>query len=185
MVQTFRLGYENQFALAVRGLAGLGYAYGNSISLPFEKLFYAGGANSMRGWRARAVGPGNAPRDSSFTIANQSGDMHLETNIEFRFPMFWKLQGALFVDAGNVWNIGKEDAEIVSRDPRSLFSFKNLAKSTAMDWGLGLRLDFGMILVRFDMGLRVYDPLDMEWKGINDWLFDDQYAFHFGIGYPF
>lgn len=185
VVQTFRLGYENQFALAVRGLAGLGYAYGNSISLPFEKLFYAGGANSMRGWRARAVGPGNAPRDSSFTIANQSGDMHLETNIEFRFPMFWKLQGALFVDAGNVWNIGKEDAEIVSRDPRSLFSFKNLAKSTAMDWGLGLRLDFGMILVRFDMGLRLYDPLDMEWKGINDWLFDDQYAFHFGIGYPF
>ena len=185
VVQTFRIGYEKEYALALRGLAGLGYAYGNSVSLPFEKLFYAGGANSLRGWRARAVGPGNAPRDSSFTIANQSGDMHLEANAEFRFPMFWKLQGAIFVDAGNVWNIGRKDIDGESRDPRSLFSFKNLLKSTAVDGGLGLRFDFGLVLVRFDMGVRFYDPLDMEWKGINDWFSDDQYAFHFGIGYPF
>lgn len=186
VVQTFRIGYENEYALAIRGLAGLGYAYGNSISLPFEKLFYAGGASSLRGWRARAVGPGNAPRDSSFSIANQSGDMHLEANVEFRFPMFWKLQGAIFMDMGNIWNIPRKDEnETLERDPRSLFSFKNLPKSTAIDWGLGLRLDFGLILIRFDMGVRVYDPLDMEWKGINDWFFDDQYAFHFGIGYPF
>ena len=185
VVQTFRIGYDKEYALAIRGLAGVGYAYGNSVSLPFEKLFYAGGANSLRGWRARAVGPGNAPRDSSFAIANQSGDMHLETNVEFRFPMFWKLQGAVFMDAGNVWNIGRSALEGESRDPRSLFSLKNLFKSTAVDWGLGLRLDFGLVLVRFDMGVRVYDPLDMEWKGINDWFFDDQFAFHFGIGYPF
>ena len=185
VVQTFRIGYNDEYALAIRGLAGLGYAYGNSYSLPFEKLFYAGGANSLRGWRARAVGPGNAPRDSSFAIANQSGDMHLETNAEFRFPLFWKLQGAVFADAGNVWNIGRSNIEGESRDPRSLFSFKNLLQSTALDWGLGIRLDFGLVLVRFDMGVRVYDPWDQEWKGINDWFFDDQYAFHFGIGYPF
>jgi len=185
VVQTFRFGSENKFALALRALGGLGYAYGNSYSLPFEKLFYAGGANSLRGWRARAVGPGNAPRDTSFAIANQSGDMHLEANVEFRFPIFWKLQGAVFVDAGNVWNIPHSGLQGESRDPRSIFSFKNLPKSTALDSGLGLRLDFNMVLIRFDWGVQLYDPLDMEWKGIPDWFHDKRYAFHFGIGYPF
>lgn len=184
VVETLRLGKENQFALALRGLAGLGVAYGNSISLPFEKLFYAGGAGSMRGWRARAVGPGMAPRDTSFKIINQSGDMHLEADAEFRFPILSKLQGALFLEAGNVWNIARADLDGVSRDPRSLFSFSDLAQSIALDWGLGLRLDFGLILVRFDLGLQLYDPSVQEWKGINDW-FTGGSALHFGIGYPF
>ena len=184
MVETLRMGSADQYALAIRGLAGAGYAYGNSVSLPFEKLFYAGGAGSMRGWRARSVGPGMAPRDTSFAIANQSGDMHLETNVEFRFPMFWKLQGAVFVDAGNVWNIGSDDLDGASRDPLSLFSFKNLLRSTALAGGFGARLDFGLVLVRFDLGVKVYDPSVQEWMGINDW-FRGQYAFHFGIGYPF
>ncbi len=183
-VETLRLGEDDQFALALRGLAGLGYAYGNSFSLPFEKLFYAGGANSMRGWRARSVGPGMAPRDTNFTIANQSGDMHLEANAEFRFPMFWKLQGAVFVDAGNVWNIGMDDVEGESRDPRSLFTFKNLLRSTALSTGLGARVDFGLVLIRFDLGLKLYDPSLQEWMGMNDWI-QGNYAFHFGIGYPF
>ncbi|MBQ1753448.1 MAG: BamA/TamA family outer membrane protein [Bacteroidales bacterium] len=183
-VETIRLGALNQYALAVRGLAGLGYAYGNSVSLPFEKLFYAGGANSMRGWRARAVGPGAAPRDTSFAIANQTGDMHLEANVEFRFPMFWKLQGAVFLDAGNVWNIASDEVDGSSRDPRSLFSFKNLARTTALSSGFGARLDFGLVLIRFDLGVRLYDPYQGSWMGINDWFTGD-YAFHFGIGYPF
>ena len=183
-VGTFRIGDADQYALAVRALAGAGFAYGNSVSLPFEKLFYAGGASSMRGWRARSVGPGMAPRDTSFAIANQSGDMHLETNVEMRFPMFWKLEGAVFMDVGNVWNIGAEDLDGASRDPRSLFSFKNLFKSTAMDIGLGARVDFGLVLIRFDLGMKVYDPSLQEWMGINDW-FTGAYAFHFGIGYPF
>ncbi len=183
-VETLRLGADDQFALAGRLLAGVGYAYGNSVSLPFEKLFYAGGASSMRGWRARAVGPGMAPRDTSFVIANQSGDMHLEANVEFRFPMFSKLQGAVFVDAGNVWNIGGADLDGASRDPRSLFSFSNLAESTALDWGLGLRLDFGLILVRLDLGLQLYDPGSRQWMGVNDWATGNS-ALHFGIGYPF
>lgn len=183
-VETIRMGEENQYAMAVRGLAGIGYAYGNSISLPFEKLFYAGGAGSMRGWRARAVGPGMAPRDTSFKIVNQSGDMHLEANAEFRFPLFSKLQGAVFLDAGNVWNIGGADLDGVSRDPRSLFSFRNLAKSVALDVGLGLRLDFDLILVRFDLGMQLYDPSEQAWMGINEW-FTGKGALHFGIGYPF
>lgn len=183
-VGTKRLGRSNQYALAVRGLMGLGYAYGNSLSLPFEKLFYAGGAGSMRGWRARAVGPGMAARDTSFKIVNQSGDMHLEANVEFRFPLFSKLQGALFVDAGNVWNIGGADLDGASRDPRSLFSFRNLARSTALDFGLGVRLDFDLILIRFDMGMQLYDPSSQTWMGVNDW-FSGKNALHFGIGYPF
>ena len=183
-VETVRLGDADQYALAVRALAGAGLAYGNSLSLPFEKLFYAGGANSMRGWRARAVGPGTAPRDTSFAIANQSGDMHLEANVEFRFPVFWKLQGAVFLDAGNVWNIRAADLDGASRDPRSLFSFQNLAKSTAVSGGLGARLDFGLVLVRFDLGLRIHDPASGKWMGAKDW-FSGNYAFHFGIGYPF
>jgi len=183
-VGTFRLGETNKYALAVRTLAGAGYAYGNSVSLPFEKLFYAGGASSLRGWRARAVGPGMAPRDTSFAIANQSGDMHLEANVEFRFPLFWKLEGAVFVDAGNIWNIKKDDLDGASRDERSLFSFKTLFKSTALDAGLGARIDFGMVLIRFDLGLRVHDPCQQKWMGITDW-FNGNYAFHFGIGYPF
>lgn len=183
-VGTVRMGENNQFALAVRGLAGAGYAYGNAWSLPFEKLFYAGGASSMRGWRARAVGPGMAARDTSFAIANQSGDMHLEANVEFRFPMFWKLQGALFVDAGNVWNIGNADIDGEKRDPLSLFSFRNLLRSTALDSGIGARLDFGLVLIRFDLGLRLYDPSEQVWMGLRDW-YHGNYAFHFGIGYPF
>lgn len=183
-VETLRLGEADQYALAMRALAGAGFAYGNSVSLPFEKLFYAGGANSMRGWRARSVGPGMAPRDTSFAIANQSGDMHLEANMEFRFPVVWKLEGAVFVDAGNVWNIGADDLDGASRDPRSLFSLDNLFKSTAVSTGLGARLDFGLVLIRFDLGVRLHDPYRQEWLGMNDW-FDDNYAIHFGIGYPF
>ena len=183
-VQTLRLGDSKQYALAMRALAGAGFAYGNSVSLPFEKLFYAGGANSMRGWRARSVGPGMAPRDTSFSIVNQSGDMHLEANVEMRFPMFWKLEGAVFVDAGNVWNIGADDLDGASRDPRSLFSLRNMLSGTAIDAGLGARLDFGLVLIRFDLGFRVRDPWRREWLGINDW-FSGDYAFHFGIGYPF
>lgn len=183
-VETLRLGEADKYALAMRALAGAGFAYGNSLALPFEKLFYAGGANSLRGWRARAVGPGMAPRDTSFAIANQTGDMHLEANVEFRFPMFWKLQGAVFVDAGNVWNIRADALDGESRDPRSLFSFSNLMKSTAVSGGFGARLDFGLVLVRFDLGVRIHDPARDEWLGINDWFLGD-YAFHFGIGYPF
>ncbi|MBR5019962.1 MAG: BamA/TamA family outer membrane protein [Bacteroidales bacterium] len=184
VVETLRMGPENQFALALRGLAGLGYAYGNSLSLPFEKLFYAGGAGSLRGWRARAVGPGMAPRDTSFKIVNQSGDMHLEADAEFRFPLFSKLQGAVFLEAGNVWNIARADVDGASRDPLSLFSFSDLARSLAVDWGLGLRLDFGLILVRFDLGLQLYDPSQQAWKGVGDWVSGGS-ALHFGIGYPF
>lgn len=184
LVQTIRFGGDNQFSLAGRFLAGAGYAYGNSTALPFEKLLYAGGANSMRGWQTRMVGPGNAPIDTTFSIANQTGDLHLEANIEFRFPLFWKLNGALFADAGNVWNLQRSELSTDSSS-KGEFSFDNLGKSIALDWGAGLRLDFGMILVRLDLGIKAYDPAEIRWRSPNRWFKSGGYAVHFGIGYPF
>ncbi|MCQ2138430.1 MAG: BamA/TamA family outer membrane protein [Bacteroidales bacterium] len=180
-VQTLRFGRSRRWSFAVRGLAGAGYAYGNSYALPFEKLFYAGGANSLRGWQARSVGPGNAPLDKTFAIANQSGDMHLETNAELRFPLFWKLQGGLFVDAGNIWYL-HDDVDHLNV---GVFHWSDCLQTTALDWGFGLRLDFDMLLVRLDAGFKAHDPLTQSWTAPKSWFSTDGYAIHFGIGYPF
>ena len=181
--QTWHFGKDGRYSLAVRGIAGAGYAYGNSMSLPFEKFFYAGGASSMRGWQARSVGPGGAPIDSSFSIVNQTGDMHLEANVEFRFPLFWKLHGGLFVDAGNIWKLqAGQDAD---EKNGALFSPSNFLRTTALDFGLGLRLDFNLILVRLDMGIKAYDPYTQKWCEPSRWFSRNGYAIHFGIGLPF
>lgn len=196
-VQTIWFGRNNSCSIALRALAGAGLAYGNSKSLPFEQLFYAGGANSLRGWQSRAVGPGAAARDTSFVIANQSGDMHLELNAELRFPLFWKLYGALFVDAGNIWTLkhGKDllnhhdsSSDIASNDQEEefgRFTFKDMLKTTAANSGLGLRLDFGLLMVRVDWGIKVYDPSTKRLYGINDWFSKDGSCLHFGVGLPF
>ena len=181
--KTWRFGKNNGQAFATRFLAGAGHAYGNSNALPFEKHFYSGGANSLRGWQARTVGPGIAPMDNSFVIPNQTGDMKLEANAEYRFQMFWKLGGAVFIDAGNVWslrNTGTPQSDL------SKLNWKNLGKSIAMNWGLGLRLDLNFLLLRVDMGMKLHDPArETRWLRPRDWLRRDGYAIHFGVGYPF
>ncbi|NMB36528.1 MAG: BamA/TamA family outer membrane protein [Bacteroidales bacterium] len=185
LVETLRFGRQKRLALAGRLLAGVGYAYGNSNVLPFEKFFYAGGSNSMRGWQSRSVGPGSAPISSSFAIANQTGDMRLEANLELRFPLFWKLQGALFMDAGNVWNLQRASIDGVARDERGIFTSENFFNSIAANWGFGLRLDFDMLLVRLDAGIKAYNPVTQQWHSPDMWLRRGGYAIHFGIGYPF
>ena len=181
--KTWRFGKNNGQALATRFLAGAGYAYGNSDALPFEKHFYSGGANSLRGWQARTVGPGLAPMDTTFVIPNQTGDMKLEANVEYRFSMFWKLGGAVFLDAGNVWtlrNTGSGQSEL------SKFTLKNFGRSIAMNWGVGLRLDLNFLLLRIDMGMKLHDPArNSSWLRPREWLRKDGYAVHFGVGYPF
>ncbi|MBO8467518.1 MAG: BamA/TamA family outer membrane protein [Bacteroidetes bacterium] len=181
--RTWRFGKNNGQAVATRFLAGAGYAYGNSDALPFEKHFYSGGASSLRGWQARTVGPGLAPMDKTFVIPNQTGDMKLEANVEYRFDMYWKLGGAVFIDAGNVWtlrNTGTYQNEL------SKFSFRNLGRGIAMNWGVGLRLDLNFLLLRVDMGMKLHDPArDQSWLRPGDWLRRDGYAIHFGVGYPF
>ena len=181
--KTWVFGRNDGQSVATRLLAGAGYAYGNSTALPFEKHFYAGGANSLRGWQARTVGPGMSQRDSSFVIPNQTGDMKLEANIEYRFDMFWKIAGAVFADAGNIWML-KDDGTATGKE--SMISKDTFVQSIAANWGVGLRLNFGFLLLRLDMGMKVHDPArEIKWVGPDQWLKKDGYALHFGVGYPF
>ena len=181
--RTWIFGRKGGQAIATRLLAGAGYAYGNSSALPFEKHFYGGGSNSLRGWQARTVGPGLSPRDTSFVIPNQTGDMKLEANIEYRFNMFWKVAGAVFVDAGNIWTL-KDDGTENGR--KSMLTGDTFGKSIAANWGVGLRLDFSFLILRLDLGLKVHDPArEQRWVGPDQWFKRDGYALHFGVGYPF
>ena len=178
--QTFRFGDGDTQAVALRFLVGAGYGYGNSTTVPFEKQFYAGGANSMRGWQARALGPGRVqPWTEYFLIPSQTGDFKMEANVEYRFPIVWKLEGALFADAGNVWNLRLADYLEGAN-----FSFDTIAA----DWGLGLRVNLDFILVRIDLGAKVYEPcrpVDERLIGPEQWLKSGNFALHFGVGYPF
>ena len=181
--KTWVWGKNSGQSIATRIVAGAGHAYGNSNALPFEKHFYAGGASSLRGWQARTVGPGMSQRDTTFVIPNQTGDMRLEANVEYRFKMFWKIAGAVFVDAGNVWTL-KEEAN--ADNPQSLFRWNTFGESLAANWGVGIRLDFDFLLLRFDLGMKVHDPArTQKWVGPDQWLRKDGFALHFGVGYPF
>ena len=181
--KTWIFGRKGGQAIATRLLAGAGYAYGNSTALPFEKHFYGGGSNSLRGWQARTVGPGLSPRDNSFVIPNQTGDMKLEANLEYRFSMFWKVAGALFVDAGNIWML-KDDGTETGME--SVITARTFGDSIAANWGVGLRLDFNFLILRLDMGIKMHDPArEIKWVGPDQWFKKDGYALHFGVGYPF
>lgn len=184
--KTFVFGRNDRQALATRIMGGVGYAYGNSSALPFEKQFYSGGANSMRGWQARALGPGHAKADTTFVIPSQTGDVKLEANLEYRFPLFWKLCGAVFADVGNIWTLKETDGD-KGYHTRTHFTLKNLAGSLAADWGLGLRVDLNFLILRIDMGMKLYDPSQDtdRWRAPSQWLKKDGYSLHFGVGYPF
>ena len=181
--KTWIWGRNSGQSIATRFVAGAGHAYGNSNALPFEKHFYAGGANSLRGWQARTVGPGTSQRDTSFVIPNQTGDMRLEANIEYRFDIVWKLEGAVFADAGNVWTLKQKD---VMPEDGSMFRWKTLGESIAANWGLGIRLNLDFLLLRLDAGFKVHDPARTDkWTGPDKWFKRNGYALHFGVGYPF
>ena len=180
--RTWRFGKNDGLGIATRLLAGAGYAYGNSSVLPFEQHFYSGGASSLRGWQARSIGPGLTKPDNSFIIPNQTGDMKLEANVEFRFPLFSKLNGAVFVDAGNVWTLQSGGVNAGRISSKTFFS------SIAADWGLGLRVDLNFILLRIDFGMQFHDPshdAGERWLGPSKWLRKNNNAIHFGVGYPF
>ncbi|RLD82851.1 MAG: hypothetical protein DRJ15_00325 [Bacteroidetes bacterium] len=159
-----------------RLLSGIGIPYGNSDALPFEKGFYLGGANSMRAWIYRGLGPGGFSNPG--TSVDQMGDVVLESNIEFRFPIYDFFKGALFADAGNVWLMNANE-----NFPEAEFNFNTFYKQIALDAGLGLRADFKFFIFRVDFAWRLRDPSMPEgdkWvasKGIWFW--------NFGIGYPF
>jgi outer membrane protein assembly factor BamA len=162
---------------------GIGKAYGNSLSMPFEKMFYSGGANSLRGWQVRSVGPGSVSADSIDLFPNQVADLRLELNVEYRFPLFWKFEGALFADAGNVWSLSALDAREGAR-----FRFNNFYKEIALNTGLGLRLNFDYFILRFDSGFKLHNPGLPSGNRIimpDKWFNKDNFSLHFGINYPF
>lgn len=169
-------------ALAFHVGFGIGFPYGNSRVLPFEKRFYAGGANSVRGWGARTLGPGSYNSHNSVAyFINQCGDISLDLSLEYRAKLFWVLEGAGFIDAGNIWTI--HDYE---NQPGGLFRFSTFWKEIAMAYGIGLRLDFNYFLLRLDLGVKAYNPASGQerWPIIHpNWKRDT--AFHFSVGYPF
>jgi outer membrane protein assembly factor BamA len=169
-------------SLVWRFFAGVGIPYGNLNVLPFEKRYFSGGANSIRAWPVRGLGPGSFSAEE-FRFYNQTGDVKLEMNLEYRFKLFWLLEGALFVDAGNIWSIRQS-----SSPEGGLFKPGNFYEEIAVGMGFGVRFDFNYFIFRFDMGVKTHDPSLPEgerWIPLNrPWQWDDV-AFNFAIGYPF
>ncbi|WP_074963960.1 translocation and assembly module lipoprotein TamL [Pedobacter antarcticus] len=205
------LSQERQFIARLN--AGVGYAYGNSRTMPFEKLFFAGGSNGVRAWQARTLGPGNynrairnpteAARRTLYGI-DQLGQMHIEANLEYRYKMIdnffgAKLKGAIFLDAGNVWDISPGNPQ-----PEKYFDFKNLGNQLGIGTGIGFRYDLDFFVFRFDIGLKLRDPqfdpseqwvirkfltggkdFKAEYKLNNSPFTYNFMQYNFGIGLPF
>ncbi|MCX6232237.1 MAG: BamA/TamA family outer membrane protein [Bacteroidetes bacterium] len=170
--------YNSSNFLVARILSGIGLPYGNSKQLPYEKSFVAGGANDIRAWRLRSLGPGSYS-DAKAENFDRIGDFSLEFNIEDRFQIYKLLHGALFVDAGNIW-LNKRN-EIF---PGGEISFDKLLNQIAIGAGFGVRLDFSFLLIRVDAAIPLKDPSkSREWVITNSGFRD--FVLNFGIGYPF
>jgi outer membrane protein assembly factor BamA len=182
LTRNIRLAYNNELVLHF-GL-GVAYPYGNSTILPFEKRYFSGGANSVRGWSVRSLGPGTyVGRDGRIDFINQTGDMKLDMNIEYRAKLFWKFGGALFVDAGNIWTLRDYPEQ-----PGGQFIFTEFWKQLAASYGFGLRLNFDYFIVRFDMGMKAVNPAYETRKEHFPLLYPKlsrDFAFHFAVGLPF
>ena len=181
---THLLQFDKRNALALHAGLGVAYPYGNSKILPFEKRYFSGGANSVRGWSVRELGPGKFKgTDGRIDFINQTGDIKLDLNAEYRTSLFWKFQGAVFIDAGNIWTL-RDYAE----QPGGQFKFSEFYKQIAAAYGLGLRLNFDYFILRFDMGMKAinpaYDSQKEHWAIIHP-KFSRDFDFHFAVGLPF
>ena len=177
--KNIRIDHRN--SLAFHAGFGIAVPYGNAKTIPFEKQYFSGGANSVRGWSVRDLGPGSFPGDGNFL--NQSGDIKLDASIEYRSKLFWKFQGAVFVDAGNIWTIRD-----YANQPGGVFKFNEFYKQIAVAYGIGLRLDLDFFVLRFDGGMKAINPAyetqKDHWPIIHP-KFSRDFAFHFAVGYPF
>lgn len=176
--------FDKRNALALHAGLGIAYPYGNSTVLPFEKRYFSGGANSVRGWGVRELGPGKfRGTDGRIDFINQTGDIKLDLNAEYRTSLFWKFQGAAFIDAGNIWTLRN-----YADQPGGQFKFGEFYKQIAMAYGLGLRLNFDYFILRFDMGMKAinpaYDTQKEHWAIMHPKLSRD-FHFHFAVGLPF
>ncbi len=166
--------------LVSRIFLGVGIPYGNSRSIPFERKYYAGGANSNRGWQVRTLGPGSFRDTIPRMFPNSTGDIKLEANLEYRFPLFWIIESALFVDAGNVWDLKKEE-----RRPGADFDWNRFYKEIGVSAGFGVRLDVEYFIIRLDLGMKLRDPAMHRWVDGSDVIRFRNTQVHIGIGYPF
>ena len=181
---TVNVNINRRNSLVTHLAAGVAFPYGNARMLPFEKRYYAGGANNVRGWSLRSLGPGSyVTRDGTIDYINQSGDMRLFGSIEYRPHLFWKIDGALFVDAGNIWTIYDYDDQ-----PGGQFHSDSFWRQIAVAYGAGVRLDLSFIVVRFDAGMKAINPAfssgSQRYPIVNPNLKRD-FAWHFAVGYPF
>lgn len=172
---------DHRNSLAFHAGIGVAVPYGNAKVVPFEKRYFSGGANSVRGWSVRNLGPGSFAGDGNFM--NQSGDIKLDASIEYRTRLFWKFRGAAFIDAGNIWTIREYENQ-----PGGAFEFDKFYKQIAVAYGLGLRLDLDFFVLRFDGGMKAVNPKYKKTKErypIIHPKFSRDFAFHFAVGYPF
>lgn len=180
--QLLRLDAYN--TLAFHGLLGVAWPYGNSTVLPFEKRYFAGGANSVRGWSVRELGPGKyRGRDGRIDFINQTGDIRLDLNVEYRTHLFWKFDGAAFIDAGNIWTLRDYPDQ-----PGGQFKLDQFYKQIAASYGLGMRLNFGYFILRLDGAMKAINPVydnSKEHYPIFHPQWGRDFAFHFAVGMPF
>lgn len=178
----FRFDSRNNLAFHIG--FGIAYPYGNSRILPFEKRYFSGGANSVRGWSVRGLGPGKFKgTNGSIDFINQTGDIKLDLNLEYRSFLFWKIYGAVFVDAGNIWTL-----RYYEEQPGGQFNIKDFYKQIAVAYGVGIRFNFDFFILRFDMGMKAINPAydtQQEHYAIFHPDFSRDFAFHFAVGLPF
>ncbi len=186
--------FASKQSLVTRVAGGVIWTYGNSLVAPYSEQFYVGGANSIRAFTIRSIGPGGfvPNKNNRFAFIDQTGDIRLEANVEYRFNLLGNLNGALFLDAGNVWLL-RDDKEVHSESSQmhqnrenGKFKFKDVPKQIALGTGFGLRYDFGFLVLRFDWGIGLHLPYETSKKGFyNIEKFKDSFGFHFAVGYPF
>ncbi len=177
--KSFKLSTSTQ--LATRLMGGVAYSYGNSTVIPYNDQFYVGGANSIRAFTIRTIGPGRfVSRGRKYSYMDQTGDIKLEGNVELRFPIFGSLMGACFLDAGNVWTMRSDETR-----PGGTFHLPDFLPDLALGSGLGVRYDLDFLVVRFDLGVALHDPASTHSGYFDTGRLSNRFAFHFAIGYPF
>ena len=177
------LKIANKQHIAARFMGGVLWAYGNQTIAPYSEQFYIGGANSIRAFTVRSLGPGTyyPGKNTPYGYLDQTGDIKLEMNVEYRFPIFGDLYGATFLDAGNVWLMRKDESR-----PGGQLTLRNFAKSIALGTGAGIRYDMEFLVIRLDLGVALHAPYDTGKSGYyNIPKFKDGLGLHFAIGYPF
>lgn len=176
---------DRRNSIAFHAALGIAYPYGNSTILPFEKRYFSGGANSVRGWSVRSLGPGRySGGDRKIDFINQSGDIKLDMSIEYRTSLFSIVNGAVFVDAGNIWTLRE-----YKEQPGGAFRFNNFLSEIAVAYGIGFRLNLDFFILRVDGGMKAINPAysadNRKHYPILHPDFGRDFTFHFAVGYPF